>query len=118
MEPDRRGSAETVADPPNSQAETREAILHATGCLPSPRLSGEKIRPCGGVCTRRLRYHHCASADIEDRPGRWADTTVELPPGQWRNEFTSETLDGGVIRVASVLKRFPVALVSREDQGA
>ena len=50
--------------------------------------------------------------------GRWADTTVELPPGQWRHEFTGETFDGGVIRVASVLKRFPVALVSREDQGA
>ena len=50
--------------------------------------------------------------------GRWADTTVELLPGQWHNEFTGETFDGVVIRVASLLKRFPVALLSREDQSA
>lgn len=50
--------------------------------------------------------------------GRWTDTTLELPSGHWLNEFTGETFDGGVIRVASLLKRFPVALLSRKDQGA
>jgi len=50
--------------------------------------------------------------------GRWADTTLELPSGHWLNEFTGDTFDGGVIRVASLLKRFPVALLSRKDHGA
>jgi len=50
--------------------------------------------------------------------GRWADTTVELPPGQWHNEFTDETFNGGDVRVTSLLKRFSVALLTREDQGS
>jgi maltooligosyltrehalose synthase len=45
-----------------------------------------------------------------------ADTTVELPPGQWHNEFTDETFNGGDVRVANLLKRFPVAFLTREDQ--
>jgi maltooligosyltrehalose synthase len=48
--------------------------------------------------------------------GRWADTTVELPLGQWHNEFTDEAFNDGDVRVASLLKRFSVALLTREDQ--
>jgi (1->4)-alpha-D-glucan 1-alpha-D-glucosylmutase len=47
--------------------------------------------------------------------GSWNDTTVELPSGRWRNAFTDETFKSGEIHVANLLKRFPVALLSRED---
>ena len=44
----------------------------------------------------------------------WEDTSVELPKGHWRNELTREVLeDGGVIPVARLFERFPVALLSR-----
>lgn len=46
--------------------------------------------------------------------GSWGGTTVELPPGRWRNAFTDEIVNGGELGVAALLKRFPVALLLRE----
>ena len=48
--------------------------------------------------------------------GNWAATTLELPPGQWRNIFTGEALMGGRQRVGPLLRRFPVALLTREAE--
>ena len=48
--------------------------------------------------------------------GTWDDTAVELPAGRWRNELTGDTLSGDEVRVAELLKRFPVALLSRETE--
>jgi (1->4)-alpha-D-glucan 1-alpha-D-glucosylmutase len=45
--------------------------------------------------------------------GTWGDTAVDLPAGGWRNEFTGDHIDGGRVRVAQILARFPVALLSR-----
>ncbi|MGZ3678251.1 MAG: malto-oligosyltrehalose synthase [Ktedonobacterales bacterium] len=45
----------------------------------------------------------------------WADTTLELPPGRWHNELTGDTVEGGTITLADLLRRFPVALLARED---
>ncbi len=42
---------------------------------------------------------------------RRLETTVELPPGQWRNELTSATNDGGKQPLGSLLADFPVALL-------
>lgn len=47
--------------------------------------------------------------------GKWGDTVIELPIGQWRNELTGETVGGGKILVDDLLKRFPVALLWREN---
>ena len=47
--------------------------------------------------------------------GSWDDTTVELPCGRWRHAFTEEIFNGGELRIANLFKRFPVALLSRED---
>ena len=47
--------------------------------------------------------------------GSWNDTTVALPSGRWHNAFTGEMLKGGDLRVANLLRRFPVAFLSRED---
>jgi len=45
--------------------------------------------------------------------GDWGDSSVELPPGRWRNELTGEDAAGGEVRLSDLLRRFPVALLSR-----
>jgi (1->4)-alpha-D-glucan 1-alpha-D-glucosylmutase len=48
--------------------------------------------------------------------GSWGSTTVELPSGQWSNILTGETFAGARIRVQTLLRRFPVALLVKESQ--
>lgn len=48
--------------------------------------------------------------------GGWADATLALPDGAWRNELTGETLPGGAARISELLARFPVALLTREEE--
>jgi len=45
--------------------------------------------------------------------GDWGATELELPPGQWRDEFTGAVVDGGRQAVAGILAGFPVALLAR-----
>ena len=45
--------------------------------------------------------------------GDWRGTTLELPPGRWRDELTGEESGGGARPVAELLARFPVALLAR-----
>jgi (1->4)-alpha-D-glucan 1-alpha-D-glucosylmutase len=50
--------------------------------------------------------------------GEWGDTAIELPAGRWRDELTGDTLEigeGGTIGLGELLRRFPVALLARED---
>jgi (1->4)-alpha-D-glucan 1-alpha-D-glucosylmutase len=47
--------------------------------------------------------------------GEWKDTTVELPEGSWRNVLAGEALEGGEVPLADLLKKFPVALLIREE---
>ena len=47
---------------------------------------------------------------------RWGATTVELPPGQWKNVLTGDAVTGGRLRVQMLLQRFPVALLTREAE--
>jgi (1->4)-alpha-D-glucan 1-alpha-D-glucosylmutase len=42
--------------------------------------------------------------------GRWSDTTIPLPPGEWRNEFTGAT-HSGEITPQECFGNFPVALL-------
>ena len=48
--------------------------------------------------------------------GNWAATTLELPTGRWRNIFTGDAVGGGRQRVGPLLRRFPVALLTREAE--
>src|SRR5262249_8405134 len=48
--------------------------------------------------------------------GRWGDTTLTLPGERWHNELTGEAVAGGPLRLAVLLKRFPVALLARADR--
>ncbi|MFP5304805.1 MAG: hypothetical protein ACLGI7_03140, partial [Gammaproteobacteria bacterium] len=50
--------------------------------------------------------------------GDWADTTLALPRGRWRNRLTGERVDGGPVRLAELLRRFPVALLAHEEPAA
>jgi (1->4)-alpha-D-glucan 1-alpha-D-glucosylmutase len=50
--------------------------------------------------------------------GDWRDTAVEWPRGRWINLLTADTWDGGWVHVADLLRRFPVALLHREEDSA
>jgi (1->4)-alpha-D-glucan 1-alpha-D-glucosylmutase len=45
--------------------------------------------------------------------GDWRDMQIELPRGEWMNHLTGERPRGGHIRLAELMRRFPVALLSR-----
>lgn len=47
--------------------------------------------------------------------GNWSGTTVELPAARWKNLLTRELISGGRIAMHSVLRRFPVALLTKEE---
>ena len=47
--------------------------------------------------------------------GGWADTTLPIPSGHWRNELTGESLKGGNVELGELLANFPVALLAREE---
>jgi (1->4)-alpha-D-glucan 1-alpha-D-glucosylmutase len=45
----------------------------------------------------------------------WSSTTLDLPQGSWRNLLTGDLFSGGRTRVQDVLQRFPVALLTKEE---
>jgi (1->4)-alpha-D-glucan 1-alpha-D-glucosylmutase len=47
--------------------------------------------------------------------GNWGDTVIEIPHGSWRNALTHESVNGGEFLIADLLKRFPLALLWREE---
>ena len=46
----------------------------------------------------------------------WAGTTLQLPQGQWNNRLTGDQVQGGRVRVQTLLERFPVALLTKETE--
>ncbi len=46
----------------------------------------------------------------------WQNTSLELPPGNWRNEFTGENFTGE-IRAKNLFRKFPVALLAKKEDG-
>ena len=48
--------------------------------------------------------------------GEWGETEVELPRGAWRDVLSGEChVSSGAVLAAQLLRRFPVALLLRED---
>ena len=46
--------------------------------------------------------------------GDWGDTTIEVPPGRWRDVLTGREQAGGtLVRLADLLPEFPVAVLAR-----
>jgi (1->4)-alpha-D-glucan 1-alpha-D-glucosylmutase len=50
--------------------------------------------------------------------GIWADTALPLPPGEWTNLLTGDGPLSGSVRMLDLLRRFPVALLSRTAASA
>jgi (1->4)-alpha-D-glucan 1-alpha-D-glucosylmutase len=48
--------------------------------------------------------------------GGLGSTMVELPAGSWKNHLTGEAVNGGRVRVQSLLQRFPVALLVKDSE--
>jgi (1->4)-alpha-D-glucan 1-alpha-D-glucosylmutase len=46
----------------------------------------------------------------------WQDTSLGLPAGNWRNEFTGENFNGEA-RAGNLFQKFPVALFVRKENG-
>lgn len=49
--------------------------------------------------------------------GDWVGTTLDLPPGGWRNELTDEQFDSTSVQLAELFRKFPVALLTRMEDG-
>ena len=47
------------------------------------------------------------------RAGGWRDTTVRLPRGPWRDVLGGGEFEGGERTLASLLERFPMALLEK-----
>lgn len=47
--------------------------------------------------------------------GSWSGTTIDLPAARWKNLLTGDVLSGGRVPVHTVLRRFPVALLIKEE---
>ena len=51
------------------------------------------------------------------RTGRdWNGTTVDLPPGEWRDVLTGDLSDGGARELRGLLAGFPVAVLAQEGR--
>ncbi|MHB8382008.1 MAG: malto-oligosyltrehalose synthase [Candidatus Binataceae bacterium] len=46
--------------------------------------------------------------------GQWRGTAVDIPEGTWLNHLTGDRLGPGINKMEDILRRFPVALLSRE----
>lgn len=44
----------------------------------------------------------------------WGETTIEVPEGRWKNQFTGDVWEGGKQEIGALLKRFPVLLLTKE----
>ncbi len=45
----------------------------------------------------------------------WGDTALAMPPGNWENELTGETVPPGNAPLSVLLEKFPVALLLRKE---
>ena len=58
------------------------------------------------VLTLATRWTHA--------PTDWAETSMRIPAGTWRNRLTGDMVRGGDVKIAELLGAFPVALFARE----
>ena len=64
----------------------------------------------GGAIALITRFPRALNAN-----GGWGATEMELPPGRWRDLLTDTLVNGGDVRVASILAALPVALLVNEE---
>ncbi len=92
-----------------------EAFIGAiAGYQPLASSSGHAVvfaRTAG--CDARAVTIATRSARELDRLGGWAEATVLLPDGQWRDALTGAEHTGGETALADILASYPVALLER-----
>lgn len=87
-----------------------------------PQDSYRALTPCGAKSAHVIAFarNERAVTVVPRLPvklaGDWDDTAIEIPNGLWRNQITGEIFNGGASSVAKLLKRFPVALLLREEE--
>jgi (1->4)-alpha-D-glucan 1-alpha-D-glucosylmutase len=75
--------------------------------------------PCGKKAKHIVAFMRCGGA-ITIVPRlvlglkNWGNTFMDLPRGQWRNEFTGEIFTGPA-QLSKLLKKFPVALLVEKE---
>ena len=88
----------------------------SAGFLPLAHSSGHSLTYARTVDGEpRVAIVATRLAAAVDRLGGWADHTVALPEGDWFDVLTERPVRGGVIDVAALLDRFPVALLVRAE---
>jgi (1->4)-alpha-D-glucan 1-alpha-D-glucosylmutase len=50
------------------------------------------------------------------RAGEWDGISIEVPGGRWKNELTGDEFEGGRVQIEEMLRRFPVALWTRQSE--
>ncbi len=86
----------------------------AAGYQPLASSSGHAVvfsrnagdEPCAVTVATR------ATRELE-RLGGWAEATVQLPEGSWRDTLTGTVVEGGATPLADLLATYPVALLER-----
>jgi len=46
----------------------------------------------------------------------WTDTSIEIPQGQWKNHMDDTQFSGGLVKVETLWRHFPVALLIRVQE--
>ena len=94
-----------------------EFIWSATADFTPLVIEGRKADHCDGLSARQLPPcdSHCSARWNLRLAGNWSNTTVDLPGERWRNLLTDEVLSGGRVPMKSLLRRFPVALLVKEE---
>jgi (1->4)-alpha-D-glucan 1-alpha-D-glucosylmutase len=52
---------------------------------------------------------------VSQLDGKWEQTAVELPRGEWTNRLTGARVDGGKVAMIELLRDFPVALLVKDN---
>ena len=47
--------------------------------------------------------------------GKWGDTAISIPEGEWTNLLSGQTVRGGKVLIDGLLQDFPVALLTRSE---
>ncbi|MDM7831335.1 malto-oligosyltrehalose synthase [Cellulomonas edaphi] len=88
----------------------------SAGFLPLPHSAGNALtyaRTVDGA--PRVAVVATRLAAALERLGGWADHSVALPEGTWHDVLQDREVRGGVVPVAEVLDRLPVALLVRSE---
>jgi (1->4)-alpha-D-glucan 1-alpha-D-glucosylmutase len=51
-----------------------------------------------------------------ENAGGWGATELLAPEGTWRDALTGRVVEGGALPLATLLERYPVALLVREGE--